>query len=273
MGFYHIPEVFPSGSRVAKSKTSTHLLILEQILPRASLHKVRKRVGVLQRVATLGQQGGRIEQILPVDPRAESLHDLLVDTRLHPVQRLLLQLQRLGVVLPAFVVVEVLFQRFPGLTKRREDSYVFRSIVQQLYTAYLRVHRLVGNVRVFLVPRALVILGTVRLPVPQAHPAKVVLAVEALHVIAAAVLLDADVTLGTVLGVGADVVGRFAVVGALCEPLADDLAIGGRVIVHPAPEAERRRAHLARRLLRADVRAADDDLLSMWEEREREIKC
>lgn len=124
------------------------------------------------------------------------------------------------------------------------------------------------NVRVFLVPRALVVLGTVRLPVPQAHPAKVVLTVEALHVVAAAVLLDADVTLWTVLGVGADVVGRFAVVGALCQPLADDLAIGGRVVVHSAPEAERRRAHLARRLLRADVRAADDDLLDTWEKRD-----
>lgn len=106
----------------------THLLILEQILPRASLHKVRKRVGVLQRVATLGQQGGRIEQILPVDPRAQALHDLLVDARLHPVQRLLLQLQRLGVVLPAFVVVEVLFQRFPGLAKQeRRNSQLFNS--------------------------------------------------------------------------------------------------------------------------------------------------
>ena len=36
-------------------------------------------------------------------------------------------------------------------------------------------------------------------PVSQAHPAELVLAVEALHVVAAAVLLNADVALGTVL--------------------------------------------------------------------------
>ena len=124
-------------------------------------------------------------------------------------------------------------------------------------------HRLVGNVWVFLVPRALVILGTVRLPVAEAHPAKVVLAVEALHVIAAAVLFDADVTLGTVLGVGADVVRSFAVVRTFREPLADDLAIGWRVVVRSTPEAKRRRAHLAGGLLRANVRAADDDL-TVW---------
>ena len=103
----------------------SHLLILEQVLPRAGLHKISVRVGVLQRVATLGQQGGRIEQVLPVDPRTEALHHLLVDAGLHPVQRLLLQLQRLGVVLPAFVVVEILFQRFAGLPKGKE-SWLFQ---------------------------------------------------------------------------------------------------------------------------------------------------
>jgi hypothetical protein len=35
------------------------------------------------------------------------------------------------------------------------------------------------------------------LPVPQAHPAEVVFAVVALHVVAAAILLDADAALRT----------------------------------------------------------------------------
>ena len=55
----------------------------------------------------------------------------------------------------------------------------------------------VGNVGVFLVAGALVVLGSVSLPVPQAHPAEVVLAVEALHVIASPVFLYADVTART----------------------------------------------------------------------------
>lgn len=57
----------------------------------------------------------------------------------------------------------------------------------------LRVRRLVSDVRVLLVARTLVILRAVRLPAAEAHPAEAVLAIVALHVIAAAVLFDADV--------------------------------------------------------------------------------
>ena len=39
-------------------------------------------------------------------------------------------------------------------------------------------------------------------PVAQTHPTEVVFAVKALHVVAASILLNADVALGTVLGVG-----------------------------------------------------------------------
>ena len=39
-------------------------------------------------------------------------------------------------------------------------------------------------------------------PVAKTHPTEVVFTVEALHVVAAAVLLNADVALGAVLGVG-----------------------------------------------------------------------
>lgn len=69
-----------------------------------------------------------------------------------------------------------------------------------------------GDIRIFFIPRAFVVLRTMCLPISEAHPAKVVLAVEALHVITATVLLDADVTLGTILRVSAYVIGRFAIV-------------------------------------------------------------
>lgn len=121
-------------------------------------------------------------------------------------------------------------------------------------------HGLVRNIWIFLVARTLVVLGTVSLPVTETHPAKVVLAVEALHMIAAPVLLDADVTLGTVLRVRTDVVRRLAIVRTLGQPLADDLTVRWRMIVGTAPEAEARFAHLAGRLLRANVLAADNDL-------------
>lgn len=39
-------------------------------------------------------------------------------------------------------------------------------------------------------------------PIPEAHPAELVLAVEALHVVAPPVLFDANVTLGAVLHTG-----------------------------------------------------------------------
>ena len=58
-------------------------------------------------------------------------------------------------------------------------------------------------------------------PVSQTHPAEVVFTVEALHVVAAAVLLDADVALGAVLGVGGDVVGSFTVVSTLGQPASE----------------------------------------------------
>ena len=62
-------------------------------------------------------------------------------------------------------------------------------------------------------------------PVPQTHPAEVVLAVIALHVVTAAILLDADIALGTVLGVGRDVVRSLAVVRTLGQPPPDSLTV------------------------------------------------
>jgi hypothetical protein len=46
-------------------------------------------------------------------------------------------------------------------------------------------------------PRALVVLRPMGLPIPKAHPTEVVLAVVTLHVVAPAILLDADAALRT----------------------------------------------------------------------------
>lgn len=124
----------------------------------------------------------------------------------------------------------------------------------------LRVGAFVGNVGVFLVAGALVVLGSVSLPVPQAHPAEVVLAMVALHVVAAAVLLDADIALGAlqkviilqtksiepqecdthVFRVSGNVVCRLAVVRALCQPEADRITVCGGVVVATTLETEKK---------------------------------
>ena len=78
--------------------------------------------------------------------------------------------------------------------------YPFK-VVQVLFERLLGpcVGRLVSHVRVLLVARAAVVLGAVRLPIAKAHPAKVVLATVALHVIAPSVLLYTDLALGAYL--------------------------------------------------------------------------
>ena len=75
-------------------------------------------------------------------------------------------------------------------------------------------------------------------PVSEAHPAEVMFAVEALHVVAATVLLNADVALGAIFSVSGDVVGSLAVVGTFVEPLPDCLAVSGGVVRVGALEAE-----------------------------------
>lgn len=78
--------------------------------------------------------------------------------------------------------------------------------------------------------------------------------------VAAAVLLDADVALRAVFGVCADVVGRFAVVRAFRQPPLDRGAVCGRVVVVAAHKAERKAAAAADDPLRTPVRAADHNL-------------
>lgn len=58
----------------------------------------------------------------------------------------------------------------------------------------LGVDTFVGDVGIFLVPGAFVVLASVSFPIAQAHPAEFVLAVVALHVVATAVFLYTYVT-------------------------------------------------------------------------------
>lgn len=118
-------------------------------------------------------------------------------------------------------------------------------------------HRFVRNIWILLVSRALVIFAAMRLPVSQTHPAKVRFAVNALHVIASAILLYADVTFGAVFCVGTDVVRRFAVVCTFGEPLFDYLAVGWGMVIHSAAEAELGVTGLTVGFLWADVLASD----------------
>lgn len=61
----------------------------------------------------------------------------------------------------------------------------------------LSVNTFMSNIRVFLVSGAFIILTAMGLPIAQTHPAKFMLTVVTLHVIAAAVFLYANVALWT----------------------------------------------------------------------------
>lgn len=56
------------------------LLILEKLFPRPRVHKISERISILQSVPALGEEVSGFEEILPVDPGAQSGHDLLIDS-------------------------------------------------------------------------------------------------------------------------------------------------------------------------------------------------
>lgn len=89
------------------------------------------------------------------------------------------------------------------------------------------------------------------------------LTVKALHVIATAVLFDANVTLGTVLRMGTNIIGRFTIVGTFGKPFPDYMTICWRVIVRPTAKTECRRTNLTGSFLWTDVRTAND-YLTIW---------
>merc|ERR1719400_703028 len=89
-----------------------------------------------------------------------------------PWQLITFSLIRLLILASVCASSLILFECFPGLS----------------------MYRLVGNVWVFFVSGAFVIFGTMSFPVSQTHPAEIVFTVITLHVIAAPILLNTNVT-------------------------------------------------------------------------------
>lgn len=114
--------------------------------------------------------------------------------------------------------------------------------------------------RILLVPRALVILRAVILPVSQTHPTEVILAPETLHVVASSVLLNTNVTLWTVFGVCTDVIRCLTVVSAFSQPALDRGTVRGCMVVIPTDEAEGEGTPSTDDSLWTAIRAAHNDL-------------
>lgn len=102
----------------------------------------------------------------------------------------------------------------------------------------LSIARLLGIV--LIEPIAIIPRGSMWLPWSETHPAELgsTRLILAYHVVAAAVLFDGDVALGTLLSVGRDPVGRLRVVVALLDPLFEPLALDRVVPQLAAPKAE-----------------------------------
>jgi len=153
---------------------------------------------------------------LPVNPRAGTTHHLFSDAALDFLEGLGFELHTLGMVFPPLKVMQIFFERLSRLGMCRP----------------------MRNVWILLVSRTFVILRSVRFPVSKTHPAKVVLTVVTLHMIAAAVFLNADVTPWAVFGVRRNVVCSFTVIRTLCEPAFNGFAVSGRMILAATLEAE-----------------------------------
>ena len=197
------------------------LVVLEYDRVVVALEIEGERVRVHERLAAQAEHLDGLLEKLHLDPGHVVLLHLL---HLLPdrVDELLLELQALMMVHVAVAVVQVALERVARLV--------------------LVVARLLGVVLVEAV--AVVPGGAVRLPRAQAHPAELAATrlILAYHVIAAAVLLDGDVTLGTLFGVGRYPVGRLRVVVALLDPLLEPLALDRIVPLLTAAEAEDVRA-------------------------------
>ena len=79
-------------------------------------------------------------------------------------------------VFPPFIVMEIFFQR---LTSLRIEMRIHRNYLQ--VSSHLSMNRLVGNVWILLVPRALIIFASMAFPILKTHPAEIELARETLH--------------------------------------------------------------------------------------------
>lgn len=118
-------------------------------------------------------------------------------------------------------------------------------------------NRLIRYIWIVFVPGTLIILRTVRLPITQTHPAKIMFAIVTLHVITTSIFLYTNVTLWAVFGIGTNVVCRLTIVRAFRYPLFDRLAISRRMIIRSTLKTKRRFTRNACRLLRRYVLTAN----------------
>lgn len=75
-----------------------------------------------------------------------------------------------------------------------------------LYLLYYLSRWIVSYIGIFLISGTFVVLRTVRFPITQTHPAKVMLTIRAGQMIATSVLLNINVTFGTILRMGAYII-------------------------------------------------------------------
>jgi hypothetical protein len=115
---------------------------------------------------------------------------------------------------------------------------VVQIALESVTRLFLRVARLFSVVLVEAI--AVVPRGAVRLPRATTHPAKfgATRLILANHVITSAILLDCDVTLGTLLGIGRYPIGCLRVVVALFYPLFEPFAFDWIVPQLTASKAE-----------------------------------
>mmetsp|Transcript_28789 Transcript_28789/g.77494 ORF Transcript_28789/g.77494 Transcript_28789/m.77494 type:complete len:201 (-) Transcript_28789:879-1481(-) len=151
---------------------------------------------VLQRMPAAQQRLRGLFQVLHIQPRvvAQLLH--LLDLLLHLRARGLLELERVMVIDVTRVVVEVALEGRLGLA------------LLPVLLRLVRLHILVARVEV----------ARVVLPWTPAHPAPLVGALFASHVVATTILLDGGLARGAGPRVGLEPIVRLAVVLAFDEP-------------------------------------------------------
>ena len=137
----------------------------------------------------LFKEGGRLEQVLPVDPGSVVRHDLLFDSLSDLVESLLLQTQALRVVLPLQqhhnisatnitidYTQELDIHKCTRRLKTKTNPFEIEEVLLEGFSR-LRLSAFVDDVRVLFVATAFVVLTTVVLPIAQTHPAEVGFAV------------------------------------------------------------------------------------------------
>ena len=185
------------------------LIHLKNVLYQPLWEVEANHIGPLERLARLDQLRGCLLHKLDVDVRLVAFFLHLIHLQERHLPELALKLARLEVIGEALKVVHVPLQRRPAA---RDVAVVGRKLV------------------------AAVLIRCV-LKRTQANPAKVVVALFAVDVIAAAILINGDTAFGAVLCVCLQPVACLRVVPAFLPPLPHIFTVGWHVRLLPAVEA------------------------------------